>query len=112
MEKTAGLCRLGKSEIDCYRRHRHSPHAEFGIIGDPAYWRLCRGRHNRHRFGIRVLEAGPTTRDGVNARMLALSTYMGHARLDSTYWYLHATPHLLTGISDSTERLITKEVSR
>jgi len=44
--------------------------------------------------------------------MLALSTYMGHARLDSTYWYLHATPHLLTGISDSTERLITKEVSR
>ena len=65
----------------------------------------------RHRFGIRVLETGPATRTGVvDARMLALSTYMGHARLDSTYWYLHATPHLLTGICDTTERWITKEV--
>lgn len=60
----------------------------------------------RHRFGIRVLEAGPTTRSGVDARMLALSTYMGHARLDSTYWYLHATPQLLTGIRHTTERWI------
>jgi hypothetical protein len=80
-----------------------------GIIQNPACCRLCRIRHNRHQFGIRVLEAGPATRDGVDARMLALSTYMGHARLDSTYWYLHATPHLLTGICDTTERLITKE---
>lgn len=54
-------------------------------------------------------EAGPATRDGVDARMLALSTYMGHAQLDSTYWYLHATPHLVTGICAATERLLNKE---
>ncbi len=65
----------------------------------------------RHQFAIRVLEAGPATRTGVDARMLALSTYMGHGQLDSTYWYLHATPHLLTGICDTTERWIDKGVS-
>ena len=65
----------------------------------------------RHQFAIRVLDAGPATRDGVDARMLALSTYMGHGRLDSTYWYLHATPHVLTGICETTERLIDKGVA-
>jgi len=65
----------------------------------------------RHRFAIRVLEASPATRDVVDARMLALSTYMGHGRLDSTYWYLHATPHMLTGVCETTERWIGKGVS-
>ena len=71
----------------------------------------CRGpriHDERHGFAIRVLEAGPATRDVVDTRMLALSTYLGHAQLDSTYWYLHATPHLLTGICDTTERWIEK----
>ena len=57
----------------------------------------------RHGFAIRVLEASPTSRQGVDAHMLALSTYMGHGRLDSTYWYLHATPHVLNGIAEATE---------
>jgi integrase len=72
----------------------------------------CRGPriHDlRHGFAIRVLEAGPAARDVVDARMLALSTYMGHGQLDSTYWYLHATPHLVTGICEATERFLHKE---
>jgi integrase/recombinase XerD len=63
----------------------------------------------RHRFALRVLEAGPATRDGIDARMLALSTYMGHGQLDSTYWYLHATTHVITGICEATERLMNRE---
>jgi hypothetical protein len=31
--------------------------------------------------------------------MVALSTYLGHAHLESTYWYLEATPALLTRIA-------------
>jgi hypothetical protein len=31
--------------------------------------------------------------------MLALSTYMGHARLESTYWYLESTPQLMADIA-------------
>jgi hypothetical protein len=32
--------------------------------------------------------------------MLALSTYMGHARLESTYWYLENTPQLMADIAE------------
>jgi integrase/recombinase XerD len=35
--------------------------------------------------------------------MLALMTYMGHGQIDSTYWYLHATPQVLAQISDLSE---------
>ena len=31
--------------------------------------------------------------------MLALTTYMGHAKVESTYWYLENTPELLTDIA-------------
>jgi hypothetical protein len=32
--------------------------------------------------------------------MLALSTYLGHAHVTDTYWYLQSTTHLMTGIAD------------
>jgi integrase/recombinase XerD len=35
--------------------------------------------------------------------MLALSTYMGHARLESTYWYLESTPQVMADIADLCE---------
>jgi integrase len=57
----------------------------------------------RHTFAVRALEACPTDRLQVAAHMLALSTYMGHAKLASTYWYLHATPHLLADLADACE---------
>ena len=57
----------------------------------------------RHGFAVRVLESCSGDRTAVDAQMLALMTYMGHSRIDSTYWYLHATPHLLTQISEMSE---------
>jgi integrase/recombinase XerD len=66
----------------------------------------------RHGFALRVLEGCPNLSNAVDARMLALSTYMGHARLDSTYWYLHATPHLLHRISDACEQSFETAVKR
>ncbi|MBI4424284.1 MAG: tyrosine-type recombinase/integrase [Elusimicrobia bacterium] len=66
----------------------------------------CRGPriHDlRHSFAVRVLEGCLTSRHAVDAQMLALSTYMGHGKLDSTYWYLHATPRLLKGVAEATE---------
>ena len=33
--------------------------------------------------------------------MLALSTYLGHAHVADTYWYLNATPHLMRRIADA-----------
>jgi integrase len=57
----------------------------------------------RHTCAVRALEACPTDRLQVAAHMLALSTYLGHAKLESTYWYLHATPHLLVDIANACE---------
>jgi integrase len=57
----------------------------------------------RHTFAVRALEACNADRYRVDQHVIALSTYMGHAKLASTYWYLHATPHLLTAVADATE---------
>jgi integrase len=57
----------------------------------------------RHTFAVRALEAGPRSREDVSRHMLALSTYLGHSNISSTYWYSEATPHLLRGISEACE---------
>ena len=57
----------------------------------------------RHGFAIRVLESCPGDRTVVDANLMALMTYMGHSQIDSTYWYLHATPHMLAQISQMAE---------
>lgn len=63
-------------------------------------------RDLRHRFAVRSLEQAITTdRDSISQHILALSTYMGHVNVSSTYFYLHATPVLLRGIADKAEAL-------
>ena len=59
----------------------------------------------RHSFAVRVLETSSTMTCPIDMgdQMLALSTYLGHAELASTYWYIHATPHLLTEIAEVSE---------
>jgi integrase/recombinase XerD len=54
----------------------------------------------RHRFAVNALRTCPDTRDRVTRHMLALSTYLGHARMESTYWYLESTPLLMTDIAE------------
>jgi integrase/recombinase XerD len=57
----------------------------------------------RHGFAVRVLESCSGDRTVVDANMLALMTYMGHGQIDSTYWYLHATPHMLAQVAERSE---------
>jgi len=78
----------------------------FGIFLASAFWRKCRMRHLRNRFAIKALEASPDSRDRITRHMLALSTYMGHARLESTYWYLEITPQLMADIADLCESFV------
>jgi hypothetical protein len=35
--------------------------------------------------------------------MVALSTYLGHAHISDTYWYLQATPALLRDVAAASE---------
>jgi integrase len=57
----------------------------------------------RHTFAVRSLEQCTNNADAVDRQMLALSTYLGHAHLVDTYWYLQATPRLLADVAERTE---------
>ena len=66
----------------------------------------------RHTFAVRALEACPDGRDKINQHVLALSTYMGHTNVSSTYWYLETTPHLMRDISQVAERFFAQVRNR
>jgi integrase/recombinase XerD len=53
----------------------------------------------RHTFAARALESSPAGRRSIGQHMLALATYMGHVNIDSTFWYLTATPDLMHDIA-------------
>jgi integrase/recombinase XerD len=57
----------------------------------------------RHTFAVRALETCPEERDHVGRHILALTTYMGHAKVESTYYYLENTPELMAGIAQCCE---------
>ncbi len=62
----------------------------------------------RHTATVRSLEA--CSPDQVANHMLALSTYLGHSKMANTYWYIHATPHLMAGIADACQNQIEGEI--
>lgn len=62
----------------------------------------------RHTFAVRGLERCPEDRNHIGRHMLALSTYMGHAHISDTYWYLEAAPQLLSNIAAAYEAFIKK----
>ena len=57
----------------------------------------------RHTFAVRALEASPHDGSPVGWHMRALSTYLGHANVSDTCWYLHATPILMRRVADACE---------
>jgi len=66
----------------------------------------------RHTFAVgRLLK---WYEEGINLdqKILALSTYLGHAQVTDTYWYLSAVPELLAMVSDKFENFATKERRR
>ena len=42
----------------------------------------------------------------IDQQMLALSTYVGHAMVTNTYWYLTAVPELMALVADRFEPLV------
>ena len=57
----------------------------------------------RHTFAVRSLEACGNDPQAIQRHMLAMSTYLGHAEVANTYWYLEATPVLLRTIASASE---------
>lgn len=77
---------------------------ELGIRGAPGSPGI-RVHDLRHTFAVRSLESCPRDREAIAHHMAALSTYLGHADIANTYWYLEATPVLLRDIAVAGEQL-------
>lgn len=79
-----------------------------GIPREPG---RCRPRliDLRHTFAVRSLEQAPETRDHIGRHTLALTTYMGHTTISSTFWYLERTPQLMVDIAHACEAFIYGE---
>jgi integrase len=60
----------------------------------------------RHTFAARALESSPAGRRSIGQHMLALATYMGHVNINSTFWYLNATPDLMHDIAVAGESFL------
>jgi integrase len=101
---SAGNRRISSSMVEyTFRRIRRLA----GIV--PSRTRPPRIHDLRHTFATRALERCSTRREAVARHFVALSTYMGHTDIAHTYWYLEATPDLMTGIAAAAEALITGE---
>ena len=75
-----------------------------GLRGGPGLGG-CRIQDLRHTFAVRSLEQCAGDRKAVARHMAALSTYLGHAHVSDTYWYLQATPKLLGDVAMAAEAL-------
>jgi integrase len=75
-----------------------------GLRGGPGQ-RGPRLHDLRHTFAVRSLERCGHNRAAVARHLVALGTYLGHAHVTDTYWYLQATPVLMAQIAAAGEAL-------
>ena len=65
----------------------------------------------RHTFATRALEQCGAERGEVARHFVALSTYLGHVDIRQTYWYLQATPEMMTDIAAAAETLVGSDAA-
>ena len=95
-------CRGGQLSRTVVSETFHQVLKAAGIPHRPTRRRL-RLMDLRHTFAVRALERSPETRHAIGRHTLALTTYMGHACVLDTYWYLETTPQLMTDIATACE---------
>jgi integrase len=57
----------------------------------------------RHTFAVKRVMLWHEDGSDIDQSMLALSTYMGHAKISNTYWYLTAVPELMSLVVEKFE---------
>lgn len=90
-------------------------HRVFNALRDSLGW-VNRGAHDsqrlhdlRHTFAVRRLMLWHAEGTDIEQMMLALSTYLGHAKIVHTYWYLTAVPELMALAGGKFERFANGE---
>jgi integrase len=86
--------------------------AEMGILPQPSSGRRPGLHCLRHTFAVERLLAWYEQGLDVKALLPNLSVYLGHVRPADTYWYLTATPGLLTTAAQRFADYATAEVGR
>lgn len=64
----------------------------------------------RHTFATRALQQCGAEHGQIARHFVALSTYLGHVDIRNTYWYLQATPEMMTDIAAAAEMLVGSDV--
>lgn len=106
----------GRRFTDCCARYNFA-HVSQGI-GLRETQRFCKhGRgpriHDlRHTFAVHTIMDWYRKGLDPDREMLKLSTYLGHAKPDSTFWYIEAVPELLQLASACAERSMAKGCTR
>ena len=66
----------------------------------------------RHTFAVRRLLRWYEEDADVDRKILALATYLGHAKVTDTYWYVSAVPELMALSSERFESFARREQER
>jgi len=66
----------------------------------------------RHTFAVRRLLRWAHDGLALEGQMLALATYLGHAKVTDTFWYLSAVPELMAITAQRFERFARREQER
>jgi integrase len=90
----------------------HQVHLIFDQLRRRLGW-VGRGAHGmprihdlRHSFAVRRLLLWHQQGVDLDQRMLALSTYLGHAKVSNTYWYVSAVPELMAIVGKRFEHFV------
>lgn len=105
----------GKRPTDCCARYNFAAVSQTLGLREPQ--RFCKhGRgpriHDlRHTFAVRTIIGWYRKGLDPDREMIKLSTYLGHAKPEHTYWYIEAVPELLQLASSRAERALAKGTS-
>lgn len=95
---------------------RHQVERIFQQLREQLGW-VNRGAHAqprvhdlRHSFVVNRILRWQAQGVDIDQQMLALSTYLGHAKVTNTYWYLSAVPELMARAADQFEPPLNTEM--
>ena len=92
--------RLDEGQV---RRTFYTLSRQIGIRGVSAS-RGPRLHDFRHRFAVQTLLHWHRNGEDVRRRLSVLSTYLGHAHVTDTYWYVSSTPELMEAVTEQLEK--------
>jgi integrase/recombinase XerD len=85
---------------------RHVFHRLVNTLGIAQRTQRPRVHDLRFYFANQALTHSPADHQGISQHMVALTTYLGHRDVRSSYWYLEATPALFSSIAERCEAFV------